>query len=105
MYAEVGEVSWRGPCGTPGASWNEDHGPIRYGMYSTVNVDRTSAGHADDEYVYLVVDVLPNPVTRLEAHQVGVQLAAPLEGPDRSCPPAGRRGDLTEVYGTIVHAV
>jgi len=74
-------------------------------MHSTVHVDRTRTGYTDDEHVYLVVDMLPNASTRLEPHQVGVEIAAPFKSPDHPRSLAGRSGDLAEVHRNFLHTV
>ena len=103
MDAEVGKISRRGPRGTPGPSRNEDHGPVRYRILAAIYMDRTRTQHAKDEHVYLIVDVLPNAPTRLETHQVGVEVFTPLESPDHPRLPASRSGDLNEVHRIFLH--
>src|SRR3954451_10644405 len=100
MDAEVGEAFRRGPRGTPGPFRNENHDPARYGMLFPIHADRARTRDAHDKHVYLVVDVLPHAPTRLETHQVGVEIRAPFEVPDRALPPGRGSGGLAEVHRT-----
>jgi hypothetical protein len=66
-------------------------------MLSPIHFDEARTRDAQDDHVYLIVDVLPDAVSRLEAHEVGVELATSFEGPEHPRASAGRRGDLAEI--------
>jgi hypothetical protein len=56
------------------------------------------AGHAHEQHVHLLVNVLPDPASSVEAHQVGVKISAPFEGPDHPRVLAGGRGEFVQVH-------
>ena len=100
--AEVDEVLRRGPRGAPGAPRHEDRDPIRYWMIFTFHDDRPGTRDANDQHVYLVIYVLSDTPARPETDQVGVEVSAPLEGPDHALPP-GRGSSLPkEVYRNLL---
>ena len=54
-------------------------------MQRAVYAHLPRARHADEEYVYLVVQVLPDPFSLGELDQVDVEITALLEAPDNAC--------------------
>ena len=97
MNREVGEIPGRAPGRAAGSFRHEDHRPGQYRMLSPIDIDEARPGDTQNDDVYLIVDVLPDAVSRLKAHQVGVEFAACAEGPDRPRASVGRRGDLAEI--------
>jgi hypothetical protein len=55
------------------------------------------AGHAHEEYVHLVVNVLPDAPSRVETDQVGVQVTALFKGPDNPRASASSRGEFVQI--------
>src|SRR3712207_7889967 len=51
-------------------------------MLLAVHAHGPGPGHAHEQHVYLLVHVLPDAASRLETHQVGVQVTAPFQRPD-----------------------
>jgi hypothetical protein len=62
VNGEVGEISRYAPGGAPGSFRHEGQGPVRYRMLSPTHFDEARTTDAQDEHVYLIVDVLPAPV-------------------------------------------
>src|SRR5919199_3600577 len=56
------------------------------------------AGHADEQHVDLVVLVLLDTTSRVEAHQIGVEVIASLERPDYPRAKGGIRQELPKVH-------
>jgi hypothetical protein len=53
--------------------------------------------HAYEDNVQLLVHVLPDAPSRVETHQVGVEVSAPFELPDDPRASSGSRGELVQV--------
>jgi hypothetical protein len=66
-------------------------------MLLAVHAHGPGPGHAQEDYIHLVVDVLPDAPSGVEAHQVGVQVTAPFESPDHPCSTFGRRGEFVQI--------
>ena len=58
-------------------------------MQPSVDAHLPRAQHADEVYVYLIVDVLSDPFSLGKLDQVDVAFAALLEAPDNACPLLG----------------
>jgi hypothetical protein len=63
-----------------------------------VHLDDAGARYPHHEHVRLLVDVLADAPSRREPHQVGVEIAALLQGPDRPRSPSGGGKALVEVH-------
>ena len=53
-------------------------------MLLAVHAHGARAVHACEEHVHLVVDVLSDATSGVEAHKVGVEILAPFERPDHT---------------------
>jgi hypothetical protein len=59
-----------------------------------IHFDDTRTRCAQEDHIYLIVDVLLNAAHRLETHRVCVEIAARPEDRDHAHPPVKRRGDF-----------
>ena len=62
-----------------------DKGSAREVVQPSVDAHLPRARHADEEYVYLVVQVLPDAFSLGELDQVDVEIPALLKAPDNAC--------------------
>ena len=67
-------------------------------MLLAVHLDDARARYPHHQHVRLLVDVLADAPSRREPHQVGVEIAPLLQGPDRPRPPCGGGEALVEVH-------
>ena len=56
-------------------------------MLLPIHFDETRTRYAQEDHIYLIVDVLLDPTFRLKTHRVGVEIAARPEGPDHPTGP------------------
>jgi hypothetical protein len=63
-----------------------------------VHLDDAGARYPHHEHVRLLVDVLADAPSRREPHQVGVEIAELLQGPNRPSLPSGGGQALAEVH-------
>ena len=73
----------------PGALRYEDEGSAGEAMQPAVYAHLSRTRHTNEEYVYLVVHVLPDTFPLGEPDQVNVEIAALLEAPHNACTPLG----------------
>jgi hypothetical protein len=95
---QIREVRGRCADRAPGALGYEDEGSAGEAARPAVDAHLPRARDADEEYVYLVVHVLPDPFALGEPDQVDVEIAAPLEAPDNACPVLGGGQYLYDLY-------
>jgi hypothetical protein len=78
---KVGELAGSAPGRSQAPFRHEDQLSGPQGEFFAVYDDCAGSRDAHEDDVQLVVSVDPDPFSHLEAHQVGVEVFAPLLGP------------------------